>query len=208
MIRRPCYRLLSLAAVIVVLSGCASLKRWAYEGGDRDRWQKPAMVVAGLQLKPGDHVADIGAGSGYFTFRIADAVGPKGKVYAVDIDDDMLGLLRQRASDERRDNVEVIAARPDDPALPPGSIDLIFMCNTYHHLVDPAAYFRNARKYLRRGGRVAIIEFNGKGWFAYLFSHWTPAEQIRREMEAAGYRRDEAIDFLEYQSFQIFSPAG
>lgn len=200
-------RLVLLAAVLASLAGCASVKRWAYEGGDRDSWQKPATVIASLQLKPGDAVADIGAGSGYFTSPLADAVGPKGRVYAVDIDEDMINLLRQRVADEGRDNIEIIVGRTDDPTLPAESVDLIFTCNTYHHIEDRSAYFRNVKKYLKPGGRVAIIDLNEKSWFAYLFAHWTPAEEIRQEMEAAGYRREVELDFLDYQSFQIFSVA-
>lgn len=196
-----------LATAVVSLAGCASLKRWAYEGGDRDSWQKPTTVIASLQLKAGDSVADIGAGSGYFTSHLADAVGPKGRVFAVDIDEDMIALLRQRVADEGRDNVEIIAARPDDPTLPPESVDLIFTCNTYHHIEGRPAYFANIKKYLKPGGRVAVIDLNDKSWFTYLLSHWTPPEDIRKEMEAAGYRREVELDFLDYQSFQIFAVA-
>ena len=189
----------------VSVAACTSFKRWSYEGGDRDSWQKPAAVVAALQLDPGDVVADIGAGGGYFTFRFADVVGPGGKVYAVDVDEGMIAYLRERAAQENRDNVEVVLAAADDPRLPEGGVDVIFTANTYHHFGDRTDYFRRARKYLKPGGRVAIVDFNDNSWFAYWFSHFTPPEEITQEMEAAGYLREVQLGFLDRQSFQIFA---
>jgi ubiquinone/menaquinone biosynthesis C-methylase UbiE len=191
----------------LVISGCTTCKRWAYEGWGRDGWQKPQAVIAVLQLDPGDRVADLGAGGGYFTFRLADAVGNTGRVYAVDVDDDMIEYLNERVAEEKRDNVEVVRAEYGDPRLPADGVDLIFSVNTYHHIEDRPAYFRNARKYLKPGGRIAIIDMNGEGWFASIFSHFTPPEEIRTEMQEAGYVRELDFDFLEQQSFQIFVPA-
>lgn len=196
-----------LCGSLATVSSCTSYKRWAYEGWGRDSWQKPDAVVAVLQLDAGDRIADLGAGGGYFTFRLADAVGAGGTVYAVDVDDGMIEYLRERAVEEGRKNIEIIRAAYDDPRLTADGVDMIFTANTYHHLEDRPAYFRNAKKYLRPGGRVAIIDLNGEGWFAYLFSHFTPPEQIRKEMKAAGYERELQFDFLEQQSFQIFVPA-
>jgi len=120
--------LVALAAL--TLYGCGALKRFAYEGIGRDSWQKPAEVIALLDLHPGEQVADIGAGGGYFSFRLADAVGPGGRVYAVDVDDDMIEYLRSRAQREGRSNVEVIRGEYGDPLLPDGRIDLVFTCDT------------------------------------------------------------------------------
>jgi SAM-dependent methyltransferase len=105
-------------------------------------------------------------------------------------------------------NVQPILAELDDPLIPEGGVDLIFTCNTYHHFEAREEYFRRAAKYLRPGGRVAVIEFSGHGWFQRVFPHFTAPEVIRAEMEAAGYRRVAAFDYLERQSFQIFERAG
>jgi arsenite methyltransferase len=190
---------------LLLASGCATCKRFAYEGFGRDRSQQPDRVIAALGLKPGDRVADLGAGGGYFTFRLADAVGSTGRVYAIDVDPDMVAYLRTRATDDGYENVEVLQATADDSGLPAASVDLLFTCNTYHHLNDRTAYFARAGAALRPGGRVAIIDYNGSGWFSWLFGHTTSTETIRSEMEAAGYRLADQHDFLSQQGFLVFA---
>ena len=189
-------------------TGCGDIKRFGYEGFGRDGWQTPDKVIRSLELEEGDRVADLGAGGGYFTFRLADAVGGGGKVYAADIDSNMIEHLQQRARDEGYRNVEAVRGDVDDPLLPEDSLDLVFTCNTYHHLPDRIAYFARLKKYLRAGGRVAVIEFNGEGWFQKLFKHSTDAEVIRSEMQAAGYRQERSYDYLPRQHFLVFSKVG
>jgi ubiquinone/menaquinone biosynthesis C-methylase UbiE len=196
--------LIALLAVVLV-SGCTSWKRFAYEGFNRDRWQHPDEVVRVLRIAPGATIADIGAGGGYFTFHLADATGPEGTVYAVDVDPGMISYLGERARDEGYDNVETILAEAADPGLPRGGIDLVFLSNTYHHINDRTGYFRRLAADLRPGGRVAIVEFQRKGWLQRLFAHATESEVIRSEMETAGYVVAEQFDFLERQSFLVFA---
>jgi predicted methyltransferase len=155
--------------------------------------------VAALGLVPGQKVADLGAGGGYFTGRLAQAVGADGVAYAVDVDPEMTAHLAAKAAP----NVKAVLAKPDDPVLPE-RVDLIFTCNTYHHLPDRSTYFRSAQQYLRPGGRVAIVEYEKHGWLQRVFPHYTPPETIRAEMTAAGYRLVAEHDFLERQSFQVF----
>lgn len=186
-------------------AGCGGLFRSFLNSPWRARWQQPEAVIRSLALRPGNHVADLGAGGGYFTFRLADSVGPAGKVYAVDVDQGNLDYIARRAKEQGYANVETILAKYDDPLLPQGSIDLIFTCNTYHHLENRADYFASAARYLRPGGRVAIIDLNGSSWFHTLFGHWTPKETSRKEMEAAGYQLNGDFDFLSRQNFQIFA---
>jgi ubiquinone/menaquinone biosynthesis C-methylase UbiE len=145
-------------------------------------------------------VADIGAGGGYFTFRLAKAVGPEGRVYAIDIDPDMLGYLRDRVDDEQHANIEVIEGASDAPRIPADGVDLIFVCNTYHHLTDRTAYFTALHDRLRPGGRIAIVEYK-------FGSHGTPVLLIREEMQAAGYQLAQEHGFLADQTFQIFTPS-
>ena len=198
---------LPFLVLLFIGSGCASWKKWAYEGFGRDRWQQPERVIEVLDIAPGARVADLGAGGGYFTFRLADAVGPTGTVYAIDLDPDMLTYLRERAAREQVRNVEVIEAGADDPHLPADGVDLVFTVNTYHHLADRPAYFARLKPALRPGGRVAILDHNGGGWFGWLFGHSTKPETVRAEMEAAGYRLDRQYDFLDRQGFLVFTPA-
>jgi ubiquinone/menaquinone biosynthesis C-methylase UbiE len=123
-----------------------------------------------------------------------------GRVYAVDVDPDMLGYLRDRVRAEKRENIEVIEAASFDPRLPESGVDLIFLCNTYHHLSDRSAYFDALRARLRPAGRVAIVEYRSG-------NHGTSADVIRAELEAAGYRLVQEETFLEEQSFLIFTPS-
>jgi ubiquinone/menaquinone biosynthesis C-methylase UbiE len=183
-------------------AGCTALKRCAYEGFGRDDWQQPERVVAALGLEAGDHVADLGAGGGYFTFRLARAVGPGGRVYAVDVDEGMLEHIRERAQAEGFANVEPVLAVADDSGLPPASTDLVFVSNTWHHLPEPRTYFARLAERLRPGGRVAVVELREGGFPP---GHHTAPEAIRADLEAAGYHRVAAYDFLDRQSFQIFA---
>ena len=194
------------ALLVAFLAGCTTLKQCAYEGIKRDEWQQPQRVIQSLNIHPGDKVADLGAGSGYFTLRLAAAVGTMGKVYAVDIDRDMIQAMKERLDKEGIQNVEVIVAKPDNPMLPASGVDLIFTSNTYHHLGNRVNYFANLRQYLRPNGRVAIIDFDRRSWLAGLWRHYTPAEFIKRELAHAGYRLQHEFDYLDRQSFLIFVP--
>lgn len=201
-------RALAALAALSATVGCGAWKRFAYEGIGRDAWQKPDTVIALLELAPGDEVADLGAGGGYFTFRIADAVGPGGRVYAVDVDDDMIEYLRDRVAAEGRANVEVVRAEPDDPRLPDGRIDLVFTCDTYHHLTDRSAYFAKLRADLAPRARVAILDLNDRSGFARLFGHQTPKQTIVDELTAAGYRLvADHEGVIDRQNFLVFEVA-
>ncbi len=198
-------RIFPLFLFVLLTPACTDIKKWAYEGFNRDEWQKPEEVIKALAIQPGDHVADLGSGSGYFTFRIADAVGPTGKVYAVDIDKDMNAELALRVQDKGYQNIEVVLAQAEDPGLQQNKVNLVFSSNTYHHLKDRTAYFANLRKYLHPQGRIAIIDFNGESWFVSFIGHYTPSEVIQKELQEAGYTLETEFDFLPDQVFLIFS---
>jgi len=204
--RSTCHRRSWAAALaaVLILSACTSLKRLAYEGFGRDGWQKPDEVVAALALRAGDRVADLGSGGGYFTFRFSRAVGPAGKVYAVEVDSGMLDYVGARAKEEGYRNIETVSAKYDDPLLPESGVDLIFTSNVYHHIEGRVKYFADAAKYLRAGGRIAIVDFDGRHWTA-IFGHTTPVELVRKEMEEAGYRLERELDFLDRQAFLVYS---
>jgi predicted methyltransferase len=185
---------------IALLGGCTLVKRLAYEGFCRDAWQQPERVVADLAIAPGATVADLGSGGGYFTFRLARAVGPSGRVYALDVDAGMNEHVAGEAAEQGLANVTTVLAAPDDPRLPE-PVDLVFTCNTYHHLEQRAAYFRAVReRYLAPGGRIAIVEYRPD-----VTRHSTPREAIEQELSAAGFRLVKAFDYLERQHFLVFA---
>ena len=185
-----------IVVVLLLLAGCTTLKRCAYEGINRDDWQKPDEVIRALGIKPGDRIADIGSGSGYFTFRLARAVGPTGRVYAVDIDKGLNDYVAKKAGREGFSNIEIILAKPHDANLPRSGVDLIFTSNTYHHLTDRPAYFGKMSSKLRPNARIAIIEFSDKGWFPEFSGHATSPAIIKTEMKKAGYALQREFDFL------------
>ena len=194
---------LLLTALALAAAGCTDFKRWAYARGDRDAWQQPTRVVESLGIEESDRVADVGSGGGYFTFHLARAVGETGRVIAVDVDQAMNEALEEDVAERGVTNVEVVLGGYDDPRLEPASVALIFTSNTFHHIDDRVAYFRNAAAALAPGGRVAIIDFKPEGFFQK--RHATAAETIAEEMESAGYDRVESFEFLERQSFQVFA---
>ncbi len=193
-----------LALILLVgTTSCTSFKSWVYEGFDRDEWQHPEQVIKTLNIQPGDQIADLGSGSGYFTFRLADAVGPTGTVYAVDVDEDMNALLADRVQEKEYTNVKIVLASPSDPNLTDGSIDLVFSSNSYHHLDDRVSYFTRLHEDLKPNGRVAIIDFKDDGGL-HPSGHATPGKVIQDEMEEAGYALAQDLDFLPKQGFLIF----
>jgi arsenite methyltransferase len=186
------------------LTGCAALAYQQMNAPSRDAWQRPKEVVEKLELMTGAIVADIGAGGGYFTWYLADAVGANGTVYAVDTDATGLDIIRKDMGARGVKNVVPIRAEPMDPKLP-GPVDLAFSCDTYHHMSDRVAYFRSLAGSLKADGRVAILDFHPRGFFSGVLGHGTAADEVRREMEAAGYQRVGDFDFIDRQHFQIFS---
>jgi ubiquinone/menaquinone biosynthesis C-methylase UbiE len=199
-------RTVGLVLVLLQLAGCGAFKRCAYEGfGRRDGWQQPDRVVRELGVEPGQRIADLGAGGGYFAFRLADAVGPDGVVWAVDVDEGMIEHLEETAAERGYANVRPLLAATDDPGLPDGQIDLVFTANTYHHLEDRAAYFRKVRRDLAPGGRVAILDYDEPGWMR---SHYSAKDEIVREMQGAGYTLLADHDFIDRQSFLVFGSSG
>jgi arsenite methyltransferase len=175
---------------------------------ERDRDQKPSQVVEALELKPGMVVADLGAGSGYFTRRFAEAVTDEGKVYAIDIELDMLAYTKESlAQTHAPHRVEFILADPDNPRLPAGSVDLIFVCNVYHHLENRPTYFAHAAPALKPGGRVAVIDFyhdRRSGDVGFPRRHLVARETVIDEMGEAGYTLLREHGFLSRQYFLEF----
>lgn len=174
----------------------------SFDDPRRDAWQMPDRVIAALALKPNTSVADIGAGTGYFSMRLAKAV-PDGGVYAVDIEPNMVAHLKTRAATEQLTNVTPVLASAASPNLPK-PVDLILVVDTYHHIGHRPDYFRALRSRLTPGGRIAIIDFRKdapEGPPAHF--RFTP-ERIKQEMADAGYVSDSEHDFLPRQHFLVF----
>ncbi len=193
-----------IVLISLILAGCASLAYQHMNSSSRDAWQKPRDVVERLAIAPGSRVADLGAGGGYFTWHLANAVGPQGIIYAVDIDETGLALIVKEMGSRGITNVKTVRAEVSDAKLPE-PVDLVFSCDTYHHMTDRVSYFQSLARSLTADGRVAILDFHPHGFFSGLLGHGTAEEDVRREMEAAGYRLEGEFNIVESQHFQLFS---
>jgi ubiquinone/menaquinone biosynthesis C-methylase UbiE len=179
-----------------------------FDDPGRAAWQKPDEVVAALALRPGQCVADLGAGTGYFSRVLSAAVGPTGTVLAVDPEPALVEHLRDRAEREGSANVVPVLASLDNPRLPGGLVDLVLIVDTYHHIDDRVAYFRRLRRALRPAGRIAIVDWQKRPLpVGPEMAHKLAREQVVREMERAGYRLAEEPSLLPYQYFLIFRQA-
>jgi len=181
-------------------------EHWArvFDDPARDAWQKPEEVISALELRPSARVADLGAGTGYFAVRIARRV-PEGSVYAIDIEEDMVRHLGERAAGEGLPNLEPVLATPADPRIPE-PVDLVLVIDTYHHIGDRVAYFRRLSGSLRTGGRLAVIDFTRESPIGPPPEHRIPPETVARELAQAGYAQVQAHDLLPNQYFLVFEP--
>jgi predicted methyltransferase len=172
---------------------------------ERDAEEQPDRVVAALKIPRGATVADLGAGVGYFTWRLAKAVTPAGKVIAVDIQEGMLDLLAANLKRRGIDNVEMVLAHPEDPKLPVGQVDLLMLVDVYHELAHPELTMAHVRRSLKPDGRVVIIEYRKEDPTVRIQPlHKMPVEEVRAEVEPVGFRLDEVMDFLPKQHIIIF----
>ena len=180
----------------------------ALEDPKRDAYQKPHQVLEALGIKEGEIVADIGAGSGYFTMRLAHHVGPAGRVYAVDVSPDMIRHLDARVRDAGLLNVSTILAPPDDPRLPQ-PVDRFVIVDVWHHVEDQAGYLAKMKKGLKPGGQIVMIDFHKRD-----LPVGPPAgmkiarEDLLKQMQEHGFRLVAEHTFLPYQYFLVFAVAG
>lgn len=178
-----------------------------FESADRDAWQKGEAVVAALGLRGDERMADIGAATGYFPVRFAVAL-PKGRIYAIDVEPGMVAWLKRRAEEERLGQIKAVLAQPDNPMIPE-PVDLVFVCNTYHHIGNRTAYFERVRQLIKPGGRLVIVDFKKEPTpFGPPLEMRIAPDAIAAELEAAGYqlkRREDTL--LPYQHLLIFEVA-
>ena len=185
-----------------------------YEGAawlerpEREREEAPSKAIAALDIRAGQVVADVGAGSGYYTRRLAEKVGPTGKVFATDLQPQMIALLKARVTKERLTQVEVVQATETDPRLPAGLLDLILMVDVYHELARPQEMLRQLRAALKPDGRLVLIEFRKEdAGVPIREDHKMSVREARLELEAEQYRFDRVIDVLPWQHILVFRRA-
>jgi cyclopropane fatty-acyl-phospholipid synthase-like methyltransferase len=178
--------------------------KWAavFDDPARDAWQKPHEVIRALALAPDAVVADVGSGTGYCAVRLAHAV-PRGRVYGVDTERDMVKYLAERARREGLANLDSVAARPDDARLPV-KVDLVLMVDVYHHIGGRERYFRKLRNSLKPGGRLAVIDFREASAMGPPRGERIAPAQVRSELQRAGYTLVEEHGFLPNQFFLVF----
>ncbi len=175
------------------------------ERPERETEEQPQLVIDAFEIEPGQTIADLGAGSGYYSFRIAPLVGPAGKVLAIDIEPAMLEVIAQRARREHIANVTTVRCSARDPNLAPQSVDLLFMVDVYHELAYPFEVMTKVRAALKPGGRVALIEYRAEDPAVLIKPvHKMSERQVRREMQAAGFRHVKTVRTLPLQHLILF----
>ena len=182
-------------------------EQWAqvFDDPQRDAWQKPHEVIQALALKPDAVIADIGSGTGYFSARFANMV-PKGRVYGIDTEPDMVKYLAERAKREGLKNITAVTGAPGDARLPEKA-DLIIMVDVFHHIADRARYLKKLQGSLKPGGRLAIIDFRMDSPDGPPKSARITPDRVKTELKGAGYALIQEHAFLPNQYFLIFQPA-
>jgi ubiquinone/menaquinone biosynthesis C-methylase UbiE len=175
--------------------------RWL-DRPEREKEEKPAEVIKAMKLSGNEVIADLGAGSGYFTFRLAPKVR---EVLAVELQDEMILTLRQRAADQKVANVEVVRGSECDPHLPAGGVDLVLMVDVYHEISCPYEVMTAVRKALRPAGRVVFVEYRKEDPAVSIKEvHKMSVAQLEREMTAVKFRRLQTVEVLPQQHIVIF----
>jgi ubiquinone/menaquinone biosynthesis C-methylase UbiE len=195
------------------VSGRVIARVMGHEGADwldrpeRAQEEQPDRALDAIGIAPKSTVADVGAGSGYFTLRLARRVGPEGKVIAVDIQREMLARLDRRLKRDNIGNVELVHGAEDDPRLPPGSVDLILMVDVYHECSRPQEMLRRMRTALRPGGRLVLIEYRKEDPAVPIRpEHKMSVAEAKMELEAEGFVLASQSNVLPRQHILIFAP--
>jgi len=175
------------------------------EGPDRDVWQRPEQVMDALGIYDGNVVADLGAGGGWFTVRLARRVGPQGRVYAEDVQHEMLEAIKRRVDREGFRHVWPTLGNDTDPGLPPGALDAVLVVDVYGEMKQPVVLLRNLARSLKPNGRIGIINFTKEGGGpGPPMEERVDAERVIREATAAGLRLIDRPNFLRYQYMLVF----
>ncbi|MCB1176174.1 MAG: class I SAM-dependent methyltransferase [Leptospiraceae bacterium] len=197
---KPLKQIFTLIFILFLLN-CSSVNPAMYNSPGRDKWQKPDLVIESLKIQKGSKIADLGAGGGYFTSRLAIATGPEGVVYAIDIEQKNLDYIKDNLPDPEIKNIQFVKSEPDDSKLSE-KVDLIFSCNSYHHFSNRVEFAKHLYTKLLPKGRIAIIDFKKDGLFRP--GHFTDENTIISEMKEAGFDLSDKVE-LKKQNFLIFS---
>ncbi len=174
---------------------------------EREAEEAPSKAIAALDLPRGAVVADVGAGSGYYTVRLAKVVGPTGRVVATDLQPAMLDIVRDKVAREKLTNVTLVQGRADDPVLPPATFDLILMVDVYHELASPQIFVRKLKEALKPDGRLVLVEFRLEDPRVPIREvHKMSVSQVREELGADGFRIDRVIGVLPWQHIIVLAP--
>lgn len=172
---------------------------------EREQEEEPGKALAALQIPRGATVADIGAGVGYFSLRMADIVGPAGKVYANDIQPEMIRMLKQNIRQRGLTNVEPVLGKYDDPLLPKGAIDLALLVDVYHEFSEPQKMLDRIRESLKPGGRLVLLEYRKEDPSVPIREeHKMSVAEVKAEVEPEGYKFDSVLEILPRQHILIF----
>jgi tRNA A58 N-methylase Trm61 len=175
---------------------------------ERESEEQPDAALDAITIAKGSTVADVGAGGGALTWRLAERVGPTGKVYANDIQPKMLELLRRNMEQRKIGNVETVLGEVDDPRLPPGAIDLILLADVYHEFSEPQKMLRHMRGSLKPDGRLVLLEYRAEDPNVPIRpEHKMTVAQVKAELEPEGFRLDRAIETLPRQHILVFRKA-
>ncbi|MFN2444129.1 MAG: class I SAM-dependent methyltransferase [Vicinamibacterales bacterium] len=179
--------------------------RWL-DRSEREAEEEPTKAIEALAIRPGMVVADVGAGSGYYTMRLAVKVGPSGRVFATDVQRGMLDLIERRVAAASVRHVTTILGSAEDPGLPAGALDLILMVDVYHELESPQTFMRRLRTALKPDGRLVLLEFRKEDPKVPIRQeHKMTVDEVRRELTADGYVFDRVIGGLPWQHILVFT---
>ena len=177
------------------------------EDAGRDTWQKPEEILNALDIKKGQIIADIGAGSGYLTVKLSERVGVTGTIYAADIQQEMLDYINKRLVEKGIKNVTLVLGTMDDPKLPPNSLDIAILLSTYHEIAQPIDFMKKIKLALKPKGRLAILEFSDESPIGPPIQVRLPEDLVIDELKQAGFTLSQRHTFiLPYQYFLVFTP--
>ena len=165
---------------------------------------KPVKIIENMNIQKEDVIADIGSGGGYFTFKFSNEVGKNGKVYSIDTNQKSLGYINNKSKNTKFNNISTILVDETELIIPE-KVDIVFLRNVFHHLPQQEDYFKNIKQFLKKDGKIVIIEHKKNGFnFVSILGHTTPEELIVDTMKQAGYTLNRKLDILPNQSFTIF----
>ena len=170
----------------------------------RDSWQKPEAIMDSVGIKPGMIIGEIGAGDGYFTFKMADRLGSNGHIYANDIVQSKLDYINRRSGDEKINTITTILGKENDSLLPKDTLDLIIMVYTFHHLGEPVTYLKNLQKRIKPGTPVVIVERDPER-YGHEYNHFFKKDKVINLINEAGYKLDKLYTFLARDNIYVIT---